>query len=107
MILRINSKITIDTYEIIFLKSKINYTNIFLTTRIVTSSHTLKKILKNLDQNLFLEINRGTVINKNYLKYFSNDRDEAFVTLDNNKTLEISRRKFDTVSSNLLNQSLN
>ena len=45
--------------------------------------------------------------NKNYLKYFSNDRDEAFVTLDNNKTLEISRRKFDTVSSNLLNQSLN
>jgi DNA-binding LytR/AlgR family response regulator len=102
MNMRINSDENINPSEIIVLKSKINYTWIFLPNKKVLSSHTLKRVAQKLDKTTFIEINRGIMINKNQVKYFNNDKHNPFVTLSNNETHLISRRKFNNVCLGLI-----
>jgi DNA-binding LytR/AlgR family response regulator len=97
MKIKINPTESIDQSEIIFLKADINYTKVILADKSFTSSRTLKIVSQWLNSELFVKINRGVVVNKNFIKTFNNDKLNAFVTLTNNETFAISRNRFDEV----------
>lgn len=94
MKMRISSTEQIDPSEIIFLKAEINYTSIILTHKKILSSRTLKIMMERLNSALFVKISRGVVVNKNFVKAYNNDKLDAYVTLANNETFAISRKRF-------------
>lgn len=97
MKIKINPNELVDQSEIIVLKAKINYTNVILAHKKIVSSRTLKIVSQSLNSELFVKINRGVVVNKSHIKTINNDKLDAYLTLSNNETFIISRRRFDEV----------
>jgi DNA-binding LytR/AlgR family response regulator len=97
MKIKINQNETIEQTDIILLRADINYTTLILADKKITSSRTLKIVSQWLNSELFVKINRGVVVNKNFIKTFNNDKLNAYITLSNNETFTISRKRFDEV----------
>ncbi|MCY1720996.1 LytTR family DNA-binding domain-containing protein [Prolixibacteraceae bacterium Z1-6] len=84
----------VEINTIRFLEADSNYTIIHLSSLDkIVSSKTLGEYEKILDPDIFFRIHKSSIINLNYLKGFSNYQG-AFVVMDDNTKLSISRRRF-------------
>ncbi len=99
--MRINTEITLNPTEIVFLQSMANYTWVHTFDKKYISSRTLKVLATRIEADYFLKTKRGILININHITYFNCDEDDAFVTLSNGKKLPISRRQFSMVKKAL------
>lgn len=90
-IIPIGSRKKVLSNEILYLQSDLNYTKVFLVNgQMLFSSTTLKTIESRLAENPeFLRINRGVVINRQYVKTYKEGR----VQLSNNLHFVVSRRR--------------
>lgn len=87
------SKIPLKVDDILYLKSELNYTRFYLTTgKLILSSFTLKVFECQLPDAKFKRINRGVLVNINFIK----DKQENRVILKNDVILKISRRRRST-----------
>ena len=93
--LRLTGKNFIPTCEIIYLQSDWNYTVIHtINSRKHISGFTLKIWEERIHNNAFLRINKGLLINRQYIKEVSLLDKEKFLCLTNGSILPISRRKY-------------
>lgn len=93
--LRLTGRQFIPTIDIIYLKSDINYTDVHtLDNRKHTSGFTLKILANRITDANFLRINKGLLINRQYVKEVSSMQKEAFVLMTNGTVLPVSRRKY-------------
>jgi two-component system LytT family response regulator len=93
--LRLNGCNRIPKEEILYLESDWNYTNVHtLDNRKHTSGFTLKILEKRIAEKAFLRINKGLLINRQYISQVSSMKKEAFVLLTNGQVLPVSRRKY-------------
>lgn len=92
--LRLTSRNIIPSNEILYLKSDINYTIVHtVDNRKHISGFTLKLLEKRILNTAFLRINKGLLINSNYINEVTKREKEVFVTLQNGEMLPVSRRK--------------
>lgn len=87
-------RVAIEPSDIIYLEADINYTKFFMQSKKLTSSFTLKffnDLLKNNPS--FLRINRGLLINVNYLESIDWNKSIKEVRLKDGVVLPISRRR--------------
>ncbi len=88
--------------EIMYLESAWNYTCVHTIKKQLVSSRTLKIFSNRIDQNSFIKINRGLMINISFIEDVNAEKKDAFVKLKNGKILPISRRMFNEVVDNLV-----
>jgi DNA-binding LytR/AlgR family response regulator len=94
-ILRLSGRTIIPKEEILYLESDWNYTNVHtLDKRKHTSGFTLKILEKRISDKGFLRINKGLLINRQFISQVSQVQKEAFVLLTNGQVLPVSRRKY-------------
>ncbi|MCF8326556.1 MAG: LytTR family transcriptional regulator [Leadbetterella sp.] len=90
MILNLDTKLTIDTSQILFLKSHINYTEInILNSRSFMCSYPLKKYENLLHDHNFKRIHRTYMVNMEHVV----SKSPAEVLLSNGSVVPISRRR--------------
>jgi DNA-binding LytR/AlgR family response regulator len=99
--MRINTETTINPSEILFLESNANYTFVYTAHKKYISSRTLKVLATRIDENDFMKIKRGLIINKNFVKSLHKDVVEPYLILANGRKLPISRRLFAGVCERL------
>jgi DNA-binding LytR/AlgR family response regulator len=93
--LRLTGRVIIPKANILYLESDWNYTNVHtLDKRKHTSGFTLKILEKRISDKTFLRINKGLLINCQYISQVSSMKKEAFVLLTNGQVLPVSRRKY-------------
>ena len=101
-LLRLTSRTIIPMHHILYLESDWNYTVIHtMDNRKHTSGFTLKTLEKRIDNTSFLRINRGLLINRQFISQVSGLQKEAFVLLQNGKVLPVSRRKYKVLKENM------
>ena len=92
--------------EILYCIANDNYTHFFLTgNRRLVSCTTLKRYDQILSPHGFLRIHKSNLINVRYVEKFSGYN--STILLQNNTTLEVSRRKKETVKNFLFNKNYN
>jgi len=83
------------TDDIVRCEADSNYTKFFLRNqKPIITSRTLKEFDEILSDHGFIRVHRGHLINKKFVKSFSNDHE---VQLTDGTTVEVSRRKWDEV----------
>jgi DNA-binding LytR/AlgR family response regulator len=103
--LRLNGRNRIPMEEILYLESDWNYTNIHtLDKRKHTSGFTLKILEKRIADKAFLRINKGLLINRQYISQVSQMQKEAFVLLTNGQVLPVSRRKYKVLRESFIKE---
>lgn len=106
-ILRLTGRIIIPKEEILYLESDWNYTNVHtLDKRKHISGFTLKFLEKRISDKSFLRINKGLLINRQYIRQVSSMQKEAFVLLTNGQVLPVSRRKYRILRESFENTNL-
>lgn len=99
-LLRLTSKKKIPTNQIIYLESDRNYTVVHtLNDCKYMSGFTLKILEKRIINTAFVRINKGLLINCEYIETINSDEKEKFLSLKNGLVLPISRRKFSDVKA--------
>lgn len=94
--LRLNGQNIIPQNDILYLESDWNYTIVYTRDNCKhISSFTLKILEKRISDTGFLRINKGLLINSQYISHISSKGKEAFVLMKNGKMLPVSRRKYD------------
>ena len=87
------------------LKGKANYTTFVLNDgREKVVAHTLKYFESFLQTYGFQRVHRGSMINPNYVKSY--DEQSNIITMDNQMSVQISRRRRDNFMSNLGEKSI-
>ena len=105
--LHLNRWKIIPTTDIIYLKSDINYTDVHtLDNRKQTSGLTLKVLANRITDTNFLRINRGLLINLQYIKAINAVQSDAFVLMTNGKILPVSLRKYKLLMERANNYSI-
>jgi two-component system LytT family response regulator len=100
--LRLTSRNIIPTNDIIYLESDWNYTVVYtLDNSRYVSGFTLKVLEKRIADSNFLRINRGLLINSQYIRRLCSDKKEAFVMMKNGEMLPVSRRKYDLIKESI------
>lgn len=79
--------VKVDSFEILYIKSDTDYTEIVTQQKIYLSSDTLKKWLEKLDTSIFCQIHKSHILNTKYLQKIVGNQ----VYLTNGKTLPIGR----------------
>ncbi|MGL4631651.1 MAG: LytR/AlgR family response regulator transcription factor [Leadbetterella sp.] len=80
--------------EIVYLKSDLNYTQIFLRDgKQILSSTTLKKIEGRFANCGFLRVHRSTVVNTSYVESYEDKELSGEITLSNQNKIIVSRRQ--------------
>ena len=95
--MRINTEVTVNPTDILFLQSIANYTWVHTIDKKYISSRTLKVLATRIDAKKFIKTKRGILINITHITYFNSDEFDAFVTLSNGQKLPISRRQYSSV----------
>ena len=102
--LRLTNRQFIPSIDIVYLQSDINYTDVHtLDNRKHTSGFTLKILANRITDTNFLRINKGLIINRQYVKEVSSMQKEAFVLMTNGTILPVSRRKYNLLLESLIN----
>jgi DNA-binding LytR/AlgR family response regulator len=90
----VGSRKKFNPEEIIYLKSDINYTNIFLANgKQLLVSTNLKKIEDRFIGCGFLRVHRSTVVNMNYVETYIDNELSGELILSNNNIISVSRRR--------------
>lgn len=85
----------ISTQDILYCKSDVNYTTLFLKDgKSFTVARTLKEFENALSQYHFFRISNSYVVNLEYIKSYNKGKG-GFVTLENNTEIEVSSRRKD------------
>jgi DNA-binding LytR/AlgR family response regulator len=80
--------------EVILMQASINYTIIYLHNgQQITSSYTLKFHEKNLQNTLFLRVNKTFLLNQQYIKGYSELNNVTVLHLENGLQIPVSRRR--------------
>jgi DNA-binding LytR/AlgR family response regulator len=80
--------------EVILMQASINYTIIHLHNgQQITSSYTLKFHEKNLQNNLFVRVNKTFLLNQQYISGYSEANNVTIVHLKNGLQIPVSRRR--------------
>lgn len=86
----------VNIHQIMYLKADINYTRFVMNSgREMVSSYTLQKFGEQLPAQQFIRINRGIILNSNFVKRIDN----AEITLINNDVFLVSRRRKNITNS--------
>jgi len=87
------SRRLLDTNQITYLKSEINYCRIYFEDGTgFLSAFTLTKILK-LVPDYFIQIHRGLAVNPKFTQYFQGNCRSGYVRLLSGEQFTVSRRK--------------
>lgn len=80
----------VNIHQILYLQAEINYTRFVMRNgREIVSSYTLQKFGNQLPAQQFRRINRGVILNSNFVLKIEN----AEITLINNDVFRVSRRR--------------
>lgn len=105
LILNQRTKSYIPISYIMLLKGKANYTIFILSDgREKVVAHTLKYFENFLQTYGFQRVHRASMINPNYVKSYNEQSN--IITMDNQMSVQISRRKRDNFVSNLREKSI-
>ncbi|SOE21176.1 LytTr DNA-binding domain-containing protein [Spirosomataceae bacterium TFI 002] len=92
-----------ESKEILCLQADVNYTIFHLIGgRKMISSSTLKRYVESPNFKSFLQINRGTLVNPNYIRKVISIGNQKHIILNNGQEVLVSRRRL-TVLDNLKN----
>lgn len=100
--IKVACKTLVVQSEIMYLESAWNYTCVHTVNKQLVSSRTLKTFSNRIDQDSFIKINRGLMINIRFIQDINTNRHEASILLSNGKILPISRRMYKEVLNNLV-----
>lgn len=108
LLLKLTRKQEIDLHEVLYLESDINYTRIFTleAVRAITSAKTLSSIQQQLDHELFYRINRGQVINLNYVTSYTKEGSLVIAEMINGHRFVFSRRRSKDFQKRQVNLSI-
>jgi DNA-binding LytR/AlgR family response regulator len=105
LILNQRTKSNIPISYIMLLKGKANYTIFILSDgREKVVAHTLKYFENFLQTYGFQQVHRASMINPNYVKSYNEQSN--IITMDNQMSIQISRRKRDNFVINLREKSI-
>lgn len=93
-LLKVNAQITIEPQKIVYLQSEANYTYVHTYDKLFLSSRTLKVLSARINNNSFVKIRRGLLVNSLYIANLNADKLNPFIELISGKRLPISRRLF-------------
>ncbi len=100
--IKIACQLLVNQADIMYLESAWNYTCVHTINKQLVSSRTLKTFSNRIDQDSFIKINRGLMINISFIQELNAEKNDAFVKLKNGKILPISRRMYKEVMCNLV-----
>jgi len=87
--------ILIPTDEVLFFKASDKYISVVTTNDEYIIRRTIKDLSSVLDSNHFWQINRGVIVNANYISFTTQDRNGRYnVHLNSNKKVLIASRKY-------------
>lgn len=87
---------SLNTSDILYAESDINYTRFHLTNgKVIISSYTLGRYLNRLIINGFYQIHRGICVNAKYFEGFDLPQKPNFLYLKGGKEFTIARRRRD------------
>lgn len=96
-----NSIILLELDDLIYFEGNSNYTNIYYKQDGILkrniSSKTMGTFEQSLDPNLFLRIHRSYIVNRNVFKELLYEDGKAFLKINDNVTLPISRSHKDMI----------
>ncbi len=87
--------------DIMYLEADWNYTYVHTSYKKFLSSHTLKTFSNRINPYDFVKINRGLLINKQFIRSLKKETKYAFIKLVDGRELPISRRMYNTVKDEL------
>ncbi|HPJ62342.1 LytTR family DNA-binding domain-containing protein [Lentimicrobium sp.] len=64
---------TVETENIVYLQSYGNYVKVFLENRMILATSTTHQLLSQLPQKSFLRIHKSFIVNRKYIKAYSNN----------------------------------
>ena len=90
----------INPFQILYLKSDINYTEFhFIDGQIAISSYTLKRHQANTNISHFVRINQSVLVNPSYIEDFRKRGNVWVIILTNGENIKIPRRKVSLFNS--------